>query len=273
MLKTSLALTVAISLFSTAATAHEVWLEPDVWVVPKGSVIAAQMLNGEELRGQKLSWQPSSIKRAEKWEGDSRDVLEGRLGDIPAINTSANEDGLLTLVYESEHNVLTYDSYEKFTSFLDEKGFERVIAEHDNRSLPKERIREAYSRHAKALVAVGSGQGSDAPRGLEIELVALDNPYTANLAEPLRFQILYRDAVMPDNRVTLFDRSPDGTVAILTQQADARGTVAFDITPGHTYLVDTVMIRPTSRELLVQTKGAVWESLWASLTFQVPADR
>ena len=84
---------------------------------------------------------------------------------------------------------------------------------------------------------------------------------------------MYRDAVMPDNRVTLFDRAPDGTVAILTQQADSRGTVAFDITPGHTYLVDTVMIRPTSRELLVQTKGAVWESLWASLTFQVPADR
>ena len=273
MFKTSVALTLAVSLFSTAVKAHEVWLEPDAWQMPIGSAITAQLFNGQELKGQKLSWQPRAIKRAEKWEGDSGSALEGRLGDIPAIATSADAEGLLTLLYQSAHNTLTYDSYEKFTLFLDEKGFTRLTREHENRNLPKERIREAYSRHAKALVAVGSGQGVDAPRGMEIELVALDNPYTANLAEPLRFQIIYQNAVLPENRVTLFDRASDGTVVISTQQSDAQGTVAFNLTPGHTYLVDTVMIRATSRDLLVQTQGAVWESLWASMTFQIPNDQ
>jgi uncharacterized GH25 family protein len=273
MVRSSFALTLACALISTAVNAHEVWIEPQDWQLPEGSDIAAQVLNGEEFRGQMLSWQPRAIKRAEKWEGDSSSALSGRLGDIPAISASAQTDSLLTLLYETNHNTVTYEAYEKFTSFLNEKGFERVIAEHAGRNLPREGIKEAYSRHAKALVAVGAGQGADAPRGMVIELVALDNPYTSDTAAPLRFQVFYEGAVLPQNRVTLFDKAPDGAVVTTFGQSDAEGIVAFEVTEGHTYLVDTVMIRPTSRDLLIQTRGAVWESLWASLTFQVPAAR
>jgi hypothetical protein len=40
-----------------------------------------------------------------------------------------------------------------------------------------------------------------------------------------------------------------------------------EVSPGHSYLTDHVVMRPMEPEA---ADGPVWESLWASLTFEVP---
>ena len=42
------------------------------------------------------------------------------------------------------------------------------------------------------------------------------------------------------------------------------------MTPGHTYLLDAVILRPVNEGAAFDEDLPVWESLWAALTFAVP---
>lgn len=255
---------------ATTATAHEVWLEPETWAVTPGQPLRARIINGEFFEGTELIWHSPSVIRAERWDASGMQPITGRVGDRPALATDAPQDGLVTLLYQSGLNTVVYDDFGKFESFVTEKGHAAVLDQHAARRLPETPLTEAYARFAKTLVAVGSGQGADAPRGLEIEIVALTNPYTAPAADPLRFQVIYQGAPLAGNRVTVFAEPEGGPVTVTELVSDAEGTVALAAVPGVTYMVDAVMLREPSRDVVVATQGAVWESLWASLTFRAP---
>ena len=255
------------------ASGHEVWIEPQAWTVTEGDTLKSSVRNGDDFSGFDLSWNANSVVRAEIWADGEMAAIDGRLGDRPALQTSIPSDGLVTLLYQSTHRNIVYETFEKFASFVTGKGYEAVIDQHTARDLPEAPIKEAYLRYAKALVASGSGDGSDAPRGLELELVALDNPYTMAPTDQMSVQLLYNKAPMAGNQVTVFRRAVDGSVDTLVMQSDDAGQVAFPITPGTTYLVDSVVVREPSRALVAASRGAVWESLWTSLTFRTPADQ
>ncbi|KIN71069.1 DUF4198 domain-containing protein [Sulfitobacter guttiformis] len=269
--RTRTALIVAIAFASTSAKAHEVWIEPSTWQMPADTDFTAQLLNGQNLEGQALSWDPRVILRAETWQGTETAALQGRFGDVPALTGSVGSEGLLTLLYQSKFNTVVYQDYEKFVEFLTEKNHLEILDAHAARSLPKTPIKEAFSRFSKALIAVGTGAGEDMARGLEIEIVALDNPYTSDITGGLRFQALFEGEPLKSNRVTLFERDPAGMVQTSVAQTDAEGIVRFPIRQDHTYLVDTVVMRQPDRALFIASGGAFWESLWASLTFSVPS--
>ena len=52
-------------------------------------------------------------------------------------------------------------------------------------------------------------------------------------------------------------------------QTDDNGVATFPVRPGYSYMVDAVVLREPSDRLAEQF-GAVWETLWANLTFAVP---
>ncbi|WP_439524624.1 DUF4198 domain-containing protein [Marivita sp.] len=258
-------------LFSAiAAQGHEVWIEPVEWEARQQAEIRANIYNGEQFDGFALSWNEKSNVRAEAWSDGQVTKLGGRLGDRPALATSGQEDGLLTLLYQSTYRTVDYDSYEKFASFVNEKGHDWVLDQHAERKLSNTAIKEAYSRFAKSLVSTGDGQGADAFRGMELELVALTNPYARPLLDKMSVRLFYQESVLPENRITVFERAPDGSVSTILLQSDQNGEADFTVKPGATYLVDAVVLREPTRDLVIETRGAVWESLWASLTFQVP---
>ncbi|MCX7560533.1 DUF4198 domain-containing protein [Sulfitobacter sp. F26204] len=270
MHKVCIALIAAIALNVAPAKAHEVWIEPAQWTINVGSEVAGQILNGQNLKGIKLSWNDKATLRAEKWQGADMEPIVGRLGDVPALRTAATEDGLVTLLYQSGLSTITYKEHEKFASFVTEKGHQAILDAHAARGLPQAPIKEAYSRFAKALIAVGTGQGQDAARGLELEIVALTNPYRTPLDQDLRFQLLYQGAPLVNNRVTVFARQASGEVTENYLQTDGNGEVSFKQVAGRIYLVDSVLLREPAREVVAETRGAIWESLWASLTFRTP---
>lgn len=259
-------------LSATSVPAHEVWIEPLSWQITQDEVLAAHLRNGEIFSGVNLSWNDRSIRRAERVHNGESAPLKGRAGDIPAFNLAAPSPGLLTLVYQSGHRTITYRTYEKFVHFVTGKGYEEVLAEHAARGLPEVPIKEAYMRFAKALVAVGEGRGQDAAQGLELEIVALDNPYTDDLTA-LRFQVSYQGAPLTENQVTIFARDLAGDVTTILKTTNADGQITFGADPGWTYLVDTVLLREPAQSLVEETNGAVWESLWASLTFRAAGAR
>lgn len=271
MRKTCIALITAATFGASLANAHEVWIEPARWSTAVGSELEAHVLNGQSFKGINLSWNGATTLRAEKWDGAGGDPITGRLGDLPALKTTATQDGLMTLLYQSDLSTITYNDYAKFAAFVAEKGHQAILQAHATRGLPDAPIKEAYSRFSKALVAVGTGQGQDAARGLALEIVALTNPYTAAADEEMRVQLLYQGAPLAENQITIFARPASGEVFETRLDTDPSGVVSFMPASGHTYLVDAVLLREPAREVVAKTRGAVWESLWASLTFQTPA--
>jgi uncharacterized GH25 family protein len=179
-------------------------------------------------------------------------------------------DGLVVIVHETSDSTLTYTEWDKFIDFVEHKDFDSALAAHAARGLPETGFKESYRRYAKALIAVGSGAGSDAPTGLETEIVALANPYTDDLSGGLPVRVLYQDAPRADAQVELFEKGPDEAVVVTLHRTDAEGVARLPVKPGYEYLVDAVILRDTGND--DTETGPVWHSLWAALTFATPAE-
>jgi uncharacterized GH25 family protein len=257
-----------LTLLCGPAFAHEVGIEPQNYQVEKGGQITASLKNGQMFEGGELGWFSGQIARFDVIERGKAHPVQGRAGDIPAVQGLKTRAGLVTLVHRSKPRTVTYETWDKFQAFIEDKDLGDVRAAHQARGLTDTPLREVYTRFAKSLVAVGHGKGADAETGLETEIIALANPYRAQLREmPVR--VLYQGAPRAHVQIALFARAPDGTVTLSHHRTDDAGRAALPVQPGHAYLVDAVVLREPSAALAARY-NAQWETLWASLTFAVP---
>lgn len=262
-----LAVTFASILPMGKATAHEFWIDPVEFFVSAGDEMAANLRVGQEFSGSSYSYLPRNFTRFEVYAGDEARPVEGRLGDVPALAMAGLPEGLAVIAHETTNSRLTYTEWDRFLRFAEHKDFGDVGTLHDERGLSREEFVESYSRHAKSLVAIGDGAGSDRELGLVTEIVALANPYTDDLSDGLPVQVFYQGEVRADVQVELFDRDPEGEVTITLHRTDAEGIALLPVEPGHAYLADHVVLEPVEP---TEDSPAVWHSYWASLTFAVP---
>ena len=264
------ALALCLALLPAPLAAHEFWIEPTDYTVAPDGMIEGFIVNGQDFGGIEVSYFPQRIARFDLILGDVVAPVVARTGDSPALNMAPLGEGLHVAVYQSSGDVVTYDNYAVFARFVEHKDFPgRIHRQHRDRALPEDTFKEAYTRYVKSLIAVGDGAGADRQVGLETELVALTNPYTDDLSGGFRVQAFYQQEPRPDAQIELFDKAPDGAVVVTYYRTDAEGIATLPVTPGHSYLVDAVVLRIPAPDLAEAT-GAVWESLWAQLTFGVP---
>lgn len=250
--------------------AHEFWISPDAYQVAPGGAITANFRNGEDFEGSALSYFDRQSARFDLAFGDEFTAITPRSGDRPALQIAApDQDALLSVLHETTQSRITYREWAKFAKFAAHKDFQGVEAAHDSAGFPREGFREAYSRHAKALIAVGTGAGQDQAWGLETEFVALTNPYVDGFDGKMRVALMYNDAPRTDAQVEVFDRQPGGMVLVSLYRTDDKGEVTIPVRAGHEYLFDAVVLRPAP-EAGTSEDAPVWETLWAALTFAVP---
>jgi uncharacterized GH25 family protein len=268
------ALAFALVVSGSFAQAHELWIEPaDYQPAAEGRVVAG-LVNGQNF-GEgfssiaRIAYIPRWFVRFDLGLGGAFVPVEGRIGDVPALSMPVIGEGLHVAVYQSAGDVVTYDTMEKFEAFVAHKDFPQALAEHRARGLPETRFAEYYTRFSKSLIGVGAGGGADENLGLETELVALDNPYTSGLSE-IRVQLFYQGAPRADAQVELFEKSETAEVTISLHRTDADGVAVLPVRPGFAYMVDAVVLRVPDPALKTPSP-VVWESLWANLTFAVPA--
>jgi uncharacterized GH25 family protein len=268
-MKLSVLLTV-ISLGASAgvAAAHEFWLTAEDYTITPDDTLRVGLRIGSEMKGSSLIYLPKDIARFDVIQGDTVRPVEGRMGDNPALVMEGLTDGLAVVVHETTDSTLTYTDFAVFERFVAHKAFATALADHAARGLPQKNFRETYRRHAKSLVAIGSGAGEDRAMGLTIEIVALANPYTDDLSAGFPVLVLLDGAPRPDTQVELFQTAPDGTVTITKHRTDAEGKAVLPVQPGMEYLVDNVNLRALPNDDPVA--GPVWHSDWASLTFRTP---
>lgn len=250
---------------ASIATAHEFWIEPESYVVDASDNLVTKLKNGQNFEGISLAFFDRNVARFEVVTGDVRRPVKARMGDNPALDMPAQHTGLTIVLHETTPSFVTYREWEKFQKFADHKDFGDIAARHQANGFGPPPFKERYSRHAKALIAVGDGAGADRAFGLKTEFVALTNPYAPDFDGTMRVQVFYEGAIRPDAQVEVFDRDPEGAVTVSLHRADSEGMTAIPVTPGHNYLFDAVVLRPAQ-----DSDDAVWETFWAALTFAVP---
>ncbi|MEM6758730.1 MAG: DUF4198 domain-containing protein [Pseudomonadota bacterium] len=247
------------------ATAHEFWIAPEPHLVQPGDKLVARLINGEDFAGVGLSYIERRIARFEVIHNGAATSVTARMGDNPALSMDAPSDGLMVVVHETTPSIISYRTWEKFQKFADHKDFGDWRARHNALGFPEPPFKERYTRHAKALMAVGRGTGADAPTGMKTEFVALTNPYAPGFDGQMQVQVLLDDAPRANAQVEVFERDPAGTVTITLHRTDAVGRATVPVRSGHDYLFDAVTLAPSA-----DSDSASWDTYWAALTFTVP---
>ncbi|MFK7870441.1 MAG: DUF4198 domain-containing protein [Roseobacter sp.] len=261
---------VFLALLATTAQAHEFWLEPRAFQVDSDETLEADLRNGENFKGISLSFFENRFTRFEMVMGDRVTPITGRMGDSPALRAEGvGQDGLLVILHETTPSLLKYAKWEKFQKFAAHKDFATAEADHLAAGWPQEGFRERYTRHAKALVAVGNGTGQDQAFGLQTEFVAQTNPYAADFEGTMVVALFEEGQPRGDAQVEVFERAPDGTVDVTLHRTDADGVARVKVTAGHDYLFDAVVLRPAPADP-DDPRAPVWLTHWAALTFHVP---
>ena len=248
--------------------AHELWIDTPDFTPKTSQDIPIELRNGEMFKGINLSFFNTRVN-ALYFDMTERVDAASRMGDIPAMTVPGQSDGLLRVVYISNPDTLTYAKWEKFVAFTNHKDAVWAQKDHIENGFPNEAFKEEYIRFSKALIGVGNARGSDTVFGLEIEITALANPYTDDVTQGLPVIVHYDSAPRALAQIEVFERDPHGKAQSFMIRTDAKGRATVPVKSGHTYLLDSVVLRPAPKRDSTQD-NLYWQSLWAALTFKVP---
>lgn len=251
---------------ATRAAAHDFWIEPSTFHAQSGEEVTARLRVGQELVGDPLPRLSPQIVRFDAVDPHGSSPLAGEDGAEPAGRWNVASAGPTTLVYVSSGAYVELNS-ERFIEYLTQEGLDAALADLKRRGEDDVPARDRYARYAKALIAPGAETGGrdafSSPLGLELELVALENPYRLTAGATLDVALLYRGKPLAGAQVVA--RSQAQPQSAVTARTDARGRVALRLDPSGLWMVKAVhMIRSENDPL------ADWQSSWASLTFSLP---
>lgn len=244
--------------------AHDFWIEPSSFRPAVGSTVSARLLVGMNFRGDPVPRNPAMIERFVLVTDEGETPVVGRSGDDPAGLVRIGAPGVAVIGYRSRNAFLSQEAG-KFEEYLREEGLESILALRARRGESAKPSREFFSRCAKALLASGSGSaGYDRNLGLTLELLPEKNPYLLAAGGELPVRLLYEQKALAGALVVALPwDSPDAKVSGRT---DRKGRVRLRLPSRGRWLIKAVHIVPAT-----DAAQADWQSLWASLTFEIPA--
>ena len=262
-------LRVIFLVFPCTLFGHELWIDTTDFKVEKLSMFNLNFGKGLNYVRVSFGYFVISVnvfywrQNGKKFDNNSRQ------GDNPALQISPTDNGLVSIIYVSKPSIIKYKDFSKFQNFVMEKHSPNVVEIHKNLDFPLENFSEIYTRYSKALVGVGTSKGFDTENNLELELVALENPYTDNMADGIEILALYNGNPRALSNLNVFERSnTDSSVNTFVVKTNDKGVAVVEVKNDCTYLIDNVIIRPANKKLF-KDRGVIWESLWAALTFSV----
>ena len=262
-------LKVIFLVFPCTLFGHELWIDTTDFKVEKDTILNLNLRNGENFDGFSLGYFDRSVKELYWRQNGKKFNNNSRQGDNPALQISPTDNGLISIIYVSKPSIIKYKDFSKFQNFVIEKHSPSALEIHKNLDFPRENFSELYTRYSKALVGVGTSKGFDTENNLELELVALENPYTDNMDDGIEILALYNGNPRAFSNLNVFERSnTDSSVNTFVVKTNDKGVAVVEVKNDCTYLIDNVIIRPAN-EKLFKERGVIWESLWAALTFSV----
>jgi Domain of unknown function (DUF4198) len=243
---------------AAGASAHEFWIEAE-------ADSAAHVFVGQMLTGDSLPFLDRTIRSAQHFGPAGENSLNGRQGDIPALNVDLTLEGLHIISVETEPAYIVFDDMKDFGDYLGYEGLPGILDRHRSRGLPEQEIAEEYLRYAKMLVASGPEAPAvvDQALGLRYELVSLSSPFDTKDGT-IALQLLWEGSPQAGSQISFFYRSEADptTVERKLLHSDAAGKVSAKLSGPGFYLFNAVHM------VAVDGPGSVvWQSHWASLSF------
>jgi uncharacterized GH25 family protein len=268
--QTALAITVLAALALLAAPpllSHDFWIEPSSFHPAVGSRLAISLRVGEHFRGEPVPRMDPLIARFVLASASGETSIGGFPGTDPAGFVRVAVPGFLLVGYRSNRSPITLEP-EKFEKYLADEGLDGVLKARAERGEHGKAGVEVYSRCAKSLIAANGagGSGFDRILGLTLEIIAEEDPFKLRGEGTMRFRVLYEGKPLASalvKAIALDD--PDSTLAL---RSGADGRVSFRLPRKGIWLVKVVHMVPAPKET-----GADWESLWASLTFEISENK
>jgi len=255
----------ALAFGCAGANAHEFWVEPSTFTPVAGAPVGVRLCVGDGFDGWSLARNAQRIVRFAAVGASGEQAIVGLDGSEPAGFVRFTAPGNYIVAYRS-NDAFTQMPAAKFDEYLKEKGLDGIIAQRELRGAGQKPVREAYSRHAKALLRVG-GSGDDLvdrPIGLRLELVAEPRQRTERADEVYYFRLLYDGRPLPGALLTAMRPGTTDAEQRVVTGDDGRASFRLRNT-GPWRIASVHMIAATA------PIAAEWVSLWASLTFELPA--
>ena len=245
-----------------SAWAHDFWIEPSTFRPTVGSELAIALRVGEHFRGEPVPRADPRIVKFILASEAGEKPIEGLPGTDPAGLLRIESPGLLVIGYRSHRSSITLEA-ERFEKYLAEEGLEKILEARRERAEHSKPGKEVYSRCAKAILIVGDrGRQVDRALGFTLECLLEKAPATWRPGAEIRLRVLHQGRPLAGALVKAISQAePEKT---LSARAGPDGRVAFRLERKGIWLVKTVHMIPAPKDT-----DADWESLWASVTFEV----
>jgi hypothetical protein len=255
----------AALLIAAPLSAHDFWIEPSTFRPAVGTTVSVGLRVGVNFHGDPVPRNPAMIVMFDCVSASGERPVVGRSGDEPAGRVRIDAPGLALIGYRSRNTPLSLEA-SKFEEYLREEGLENIIAVRAKRGDSAKPSRELFSRSAKALLSTpgGPATGYDRSLGLQLELIPEKDPYALAPGAELPVRLVYAGKPLSGVLVAALPReAPESKVEGRT---DRQGRVRLRLASGGVWLVKAVHMVAAANPA-----EAEWESLWASLTFEIPA--
>lgn len=249
--------------YATLLPAHDFWIEPSTFRPANNDGVSLRQYVGQDFRGDAMIYLPELVARYVAVDAAGERSVTALAGDDPAGAIRPRTPGLIVVGYRSTVFTIRFDSLAEFERYLRQEGLESIAAL--GKRLGKHPpVTERYSRAAKTLLSVGHPANDVADRrlGFTLELVAERNPYRLAPGDELPIRLYYEQRPLADALVIAFNKA--NPTEKIRRRSDRDGRARLRLPAAGVWLVTAVHMVPAAA-----ATNADWESVWASLTFEL----
>lgn len=249
--KETAAMVLAAVLLALPASAHDLWLVPE----RQGGAVVIRVQTGESFPSSEVAVTADRVVGFHLVRPDgARLPLAGTVEGKSFVARTEAADGIVEITVRPR--VLTLKA-EEFEKYLRAEGLERILAKRKARGLEARPNPERYSKYAKALL----GQASDRPLGHALEIVALRQP---KAGEEIEVRLLFEGRPLAGARVAAGTAGTQGHDYPVIAMTGLDGAARLRLDKPGAWFIRALHMIPREND-----PGAVWESYFATLTFDV----
>ena len=259
---------VLCALTSTAAIAHDFWIQPLRFTLTSPGPVPMRIYVGHGAARDRWGL---AADRVVLFSSVGPDGLVDRKSSLrlgaPGIDALVPLATPGTYVFAFQSATATSDlPYLRFNDYVASEGIAPILADRQKKRAERSNGREVYSRRAKTIVDIGPVDAAGLvratrPVGLSLEIVPERHPRTLAAGAPMRVRILYHRQPLAGAFVKLTNLDADEK-PVATARSDASGWATFRTPPSGSWQFNVIWA-----EVLKGNASADYATTFSSLTF------
>lgn len=255
---------------AVGVSAHEFWIEPTTFNPAPNQPVGLGLRVGERFKGEPVARDPLKIESfVVRGPHYFTKLVEGEPGAEPAGVVTLEHHGMHVVGYRNKRTHIELEA-EKFEEYLRSEGLDRIIQIRKERGESDKPGREVYSRAAKTILNVGepSAMAMEPNFRYTFEIVPLRNPATLRLGQDDFTVRCVQQGAVPVKKLAVFAERRDDPSEPMRAETDEDGRATFRFDRPGVWMVRAILMTPAAEGL-----NADWESIWATLVFEIPAPK